>query len=73
MLFYGSKTPKRTSLWANKPSIAKFATGVLTKAKREAAAAASAGFRLVRHHVDKQNRKRFTGNKDELRESASFA
>ena len=69
---YGSRTPKRTSLWANKPSVHKFATGTLTKAKREAAAAASNGFRLVRQHVDKSNKKRFTGNKNELRESALF-
>ena len=73
MLFYGGRTPKRTSLWANKPSIWRFATRTLTKSDREAAAEASTGFRLVRQHLDKNNGKRFTGNKTELRQSASFA
>ena len=60
---YGAPTPKRTWLWANKRSVCMFATPTLSKNRPPS------GFRLVRHHTDKNNKKCFTGKKAELRKS----
>ena len=63
MLFFGSKSPKRTSLWSNSPEIAKFWLGKLTKKIREEHKKRHPDFRTTIQYVDKDGRKRFHGSK----------
>lgn len=62
MMCYGSKTPKRSSLWCNKKGVAGFATGKLPKNRGE--------IRLVKIDVRADGKRSWTGNKN-LKQSQS--
>ena len=59
MAAYGSKTPKRTSLWSNSRVISGFFTS--RKIKRTGK---QSGFKTTKRYVDHNGKKRFQGNKN---------
>ena len=63
---WGSRTPKRTSLWSNSYAIRKFQTA----SKFSRAVKAGAGIELADVYYDKAGRKRYKGNK-RLKQSQS--
>ena len=63
---YGSKTPKRTTMWSNNRKVFKFATGKLKLKKRDRSHV------LATYYIDSQGRKRFTGKGKAMKRSAQL-
>lgn len=62
MLFFKSKSPKRSSLWSNSKHVAKFWMGKLTKRIREQHKKENPNFKTTVQYV-KDGRKRYHGSK----------